>query len=685
MALYEMPNGEYIDIDDGASPEVIASIRKQYSVSPRKSRAPGTPRKEVVKKDPIRSGGLYDIPGVGSVLRGLDDLTEGSKRGVTLSFNDEIEGAGGAVTGQGYTASRNAARERGRLASDRSPILYGTGEIGSGLAMPVGLGVKAAQGAGNVAGRLGIDKAAQALNRTGDFVQGGGAIRQGVTAGAGYGAVNAAGSADELGDVPEALLAGGALGAATGGALGGILHAGRRGVQIMGDTGPDAANRAAYSRVAKLLDNAGSSPELAESQLRIGNELGGDMRVADVTRGLQAQGTSLARKPDVPGSEDLINMGIERSGARRTRFSDEVRKQSGVDEDGLLRGETMRDARKAASQVDYREGGALDTQINWSDDLNKFFQEAPDADKFVRNAYTNAMRFGDDVGRIADESGQVIPSMRAFDYLKREFDDAIGAALNSKQRSLAAGLSNQLNRLKGIIAEANPEYTKVLASQRDAFQAEKALEMGESTLRRLTAEPRKLLKEVRNMTPAERNEWRIGFIDSLVNWERKGDPIKTFRDAMAVDGQRKVLETAFGGKGNLGRMERWINRESKSALTDAKVSGPQAITSEALLAEGGDSVPTKADVIKNAFRGLGFGGVVGAAGNALSTLGRMANGTNRLTQEEIIKILLSKGDDLVAGTEAAASYAAKREKNNKLWAGVAAKAGQQPFTDALGD
>lgn len=684
MALHEMPNGEYVDIDDAATPETIAAIKKQFSSKPtRKSRPAGTSRTEM-KKDPLRSGGLYDIPVVGSVLRGLDDLTQGSQRGVTMSFNDEIAGAGGALLGQGYEASRNAVRQRDTEAAERSPGLYTAGELSGALMTPMGGGVKAVQGAGNLAANAGMDRAARALSGTADFLQGGGAIRQGVTTGAGYGALNAAGSADELSDVPEAALSGAAIGGLAGGAFGGALHGGRRGLQILRDTGPDAANRAAHARIAKLAENAGYTPEQIAQMTRSGNDLGSDMRVMDATRGLQAQGTSLARKPDVPGSEDLIQTGLERSAARRGRFSEEVRTQSGVNDDAFARRGDMQDTRKQVAQKDYAEGGALDTPINWSDDLNKFFREAPDSERFVRSAYTNAMRHGDDIGRMADDAGQVIPSMRAFDYLKREFDDAIGAALNAGKRSLAQGYSTQLNRLKGIIADANPEYSQVLARQRDAFQNEKALEMGEGTLRRMTSEPRKVLKEIREMSPEQRNEWRIGMIDSLVNWERQGDPVRVFRDALARDSQRKILEAAFGGKGNLGRMERWINRESKAALTDAKVSGPQAITSEALLAEGGDAIPTKGDLIKNAFRGLGFGGMFGAAGNVLGTLGRMANGTNRITQEEIIKILLSRGDDLVAGTEAAAAYAKKRERNNILWSKGAAKAGQQTYTDAIG-
>lgn len=705
MALHEMPNGEYVDIDDGATPEVIASVKKQYSGASRKSRPTGKSRTEIARDKRIadtrqvnRELVTHNLPfGIGAAIKGLDqfgardvgdtvsDFAQGVGRGGTLSFIDEIAGAGSALTGQGYKQGRDTARAVDREARERSPFAHGAGELSGAVALPFGMAGRAAQGVGNVAGKYGLEAAANALGRSAQALKGGGAVRQGVIAGAEQGALNAAGSAEEMGDVPEALLSGGALGGLAGGAIGGVVHAGRRGLQIMRDTGPEAASRAAYSRVAKLLDNAGMTPEQAAQAAKLGNEAGSDMRVIDTTRGLQAQGTSLARKPDVRGSDDLISMGLERSAGRRGRFSDEVRTQSGVTDDALSRREDMVSARKDVAQKDYAEGGALDTQINWSDDLNKFFRDAPDSEKFVRNAYTNAQRFGDDIGRMADEAGQIVPSMRAFDYLKREFDDAIGAALNRKERSLAAGYSNQLTKLKGIIADANPEYGEVLARQRDAFQAEKALEMGEATIRRLTSEPRKLLKDVRGMTPAQLQEWRVGVIDTLANWERKGDPVKVFRDALAVPAQRKILETAFGGKGNLGRMERWINRESKAALTDAKVSGPQAITSEALLAEGADTVPTKADVIKNAFRGLGFGGVVGAAGNALSTLGRMANGTNRLTQEEIIKVLMSRGDDLVPGTEAAAAYAKSREAGNSRWSRVASKAGQQPFTDATGD
>jgi len=89
-------------------------------------------------------------------------------------------------------------------------------------------------------------------------------------------------------------------------------------------------------------------------------------------------------------------------------------------------------------------------------------------------------------------------------------------------------------------------------------------------------------------------------------------------------------------------------------------------------------------VFSNAMRGFAFGGAVGAASGAMRTLQNIATGTTKVTQEEIARILLSKGENLVKGTEAAAAYQKARQASNRRRARIMGKAGQQVYTGMAG-
>lgn len=675
MALTQMPNGEVIDVPDDISDEALRNIKRQYQQTRVQKVAAGQPRKpaptarelEVQRRaDSMKDYDLANGPVQGSFAKGI-----------TSSFNDEIAGLGGALTmgipkalwnmdpskiADEYYISRDTQRERDRRREEYAPVTSLMGELAGAATSPIGASSRFA-----------------------------GAVPSAISVGAKQGALNAAGAADSLSDVPGKVLEGSLLGAATGGAIGGATHLGSRGLQILKDARPENASRAAYERVAKLLDNAGITPRQAARQIAVTDARGGDAMVQDMTPGLGAVAANLSTKAEVRGSNELIQRGAERIGNRQANFGQQVRETAGLPmDDALVRGDQLAAARKAHGQEGYAEGGVMDTPITPTLELQRYLKDAPEeVQGAMRGAYREMLLRDQVPGQAVGPDGLFthIPNLRTFDYIKRGFDEQIGKAMRAGDRSTAQGLSYQLNKLKGVLADANSAdeaYKKLLAEQRDAFQQQSALELGQNVLSKITKEPRTVLRELRKLGEAEQREARIGIIDALINVDTKANPVGFYKGVTRNPVQREIMEFAFGGKGNLGRFDRWVNRELKSQAADNFTAvGRQSGT---MRYAGGelDDVSPEQEVLTAALRGMGFGGTTGFLSNSVAALRRIGSTTSKATQEEIAKILLSKGENIVQGTEAASAYKVGREARNRRRAETAAKAGQQVFTDYLG-
>lgn len=702
MSLVTMPNGEVVDVPDDITPDGLKRIQANYSKqapAPKAqtrvdARQAGIQRK-ARQLDAAQGGFGNDLQR--SIMKGLtfgtmDEITGGVMAGTQGVYRAIRDGDIGQI-GNTYREARDVERERDRLAADRSPVQSTVGEIGGAVLNPIGTGARGLQAVAKGAEAVGLTRAAGALGKAGARLEGAGAVTQGVAAGGLQGALNAAGNADNMSDVPGALAEGALLGGVTGGALGGTLHLGTRGVQILRDASPANAERTAMSRIASLLDSGGTTARKVEREIAVTDARGGDAMVQDMLPSLRAQAGAISRKPSVSGSNDLIERGEQRITDRRGRFGDSVR--TAVDDpaittDSLVHGDALGAARKADGQARYAEGGIMDTDITPTPGLQTYLKEAPaQVQQAMRGAYDDMLLRDAKPGSYVGENGIFthIPNLRTFDYVKRSFDRQIGQALQSGDKTTAQGLSYQLDKLKGVLADANPnnaEYQAVLKSQRDAFQKQNALEVGQNVLSRVGREPRLVMRDLKALPDHAVDDARIGIIDALINADNKADPVAFYRSLTRNPAQREVMEFAFGGKGNLGRFDRWVNREVRGTRADVLTApGRQSETARFAMADG-DNAENVGSVLSNAMRGFAFGGVTGAASGVMRTLGNIATGTGKATQEEIAKILLSKGDNLVKGTEAAAAYQKARTAGNKRRARIMGKAGQQVYTDQVG-
>ncbi len=706
MAIEVMPNGEIIEYDDNITPEALKKLKAQYRAPVKQGILGETKlnRKQFnALSDEDKSkytdyrmrnkDGLAGIPVIGSIKRALDDATTLSQKGVTMNFSDEIAGAGNFLLGQGYTAGRDRERRRQNQAYEDSPILGTAAELGSAIATPLGSGAKALQGAGMGLNQLGFSRAANALVQGGTKLENANPIIQGIGAGVQAGALSGAGAAERLTDVPGATLDGALLGGTVGGLTGGLVHGGQTAAQIYNRTRPENASREAYERVARLLEIGDGktkyTPQSAQQALNAARADGSDMRMIDLTPGMQATGANLARKVDIEGAPELRQLGMDRMQARPDQFRSEMQGYMDGPTNALSRADDLRTGRKEAGQRDFEDSGNLDLPVQRSRELDIVIGESPDMQRAIKKAAEGARRAREPEGDLVTVDGVTdsIPTWRFFQRIKAAYDDEMSSLVRSGRRSEARDLSGEFKFIKDMIARDNPAFADGIATQRDFFQKEAALEQGKKTLQMLNQPggAQRVQRDIKAMTPEQRTEWRIGTFDAILNAENKSNPQAWLLSMLRNPDQRKVWEAAFDGKGNLGRVERRLRRDMDISRTDAKLSGPQSITSDMKAVDDANSgLPGLKDAILNGLRGTAYGGGVGGSSAVLATFGRMATGTSKATQEELARILLSKGENIVPGTEAAALYRKRREAGNRGRAVAAGKAGQQLVTGYIG-
>jgi hypothetical protein len=409
-------------------------------------------------------------------------------------------------------------------------------------------------------------------------------------------------------------------------------------------------------------------------------------------RDFAAQAGALARRPEVPTSNDLINRGEDRILSRPDRFDAELKARVGnADAGAHIEGITA--ARKAHGDTDYK--AALDGKFHWDANLQKFLNEAPpEMTAAMRDGAHLASLHDQDIGKLGmkidpvtgDVQMHATPSMRVFDYTKRAMDAKISAAYKAGNDAYASGLSNQLGKFKQAIMDANPEYAPILATQRDYFQRAQATELGLDVIRRMKTEPRKVLKELQALDPSKHDDARQGIADALIATRtQKADPVAHFASIARSPEQRKVLEFAFNGKGNLGRFERWAKRELRGKQADLMTApGRQSITSTMDGAQNSLSEGV-GGVAEHGLRGFAFGGPAGASAAVFRKFNDLRTGMSPSALDAMAHALMSDGKGLTEKVSSARAYAKVRKARNARAAVMLAKAGQQPLTDYSGD
>jgi hypothetical protein len=687
-------------VEDGTPPDVIARIRAQNSKpaaaapaaqqqQPMDADAQEVSRRVTAEKK-NNATGLFGQSGA--------DYWRRTTQGFLGNFWDEMAGAGSAATsgvkkavqtgnigeiGHEYRLSRDTERQLTNEAVQRTGTGGTIAEIAGALANPIGDGAALLKFGG---------KAIPLLAKAGTKLAAAPALVRGVAAGANQGAFNAAGSADNNDHILSTIGQGAAVGGAMGGIFGGATTGARRVVQILRDRGTDAAERVAYNRIGTMLDKGGMSPLTAQRELAVTNARGGNGMVQDLTPGLRAQAGAIARRPEVAGSNDLINGGEDRLMGRNDRFDTELKNRVG-NADATAHMDQLKATRQAQGNVDYQQ--ALDGKFHWNQPLQDFVDKAdPEIHAAFRDGARLASLHDQDIGQLGMQIGadgkpimSTTPSMRVFDYTKRAMDAKISQAYRSGDNAYAAGLSNQLGKFKQLIMDANPDYAPALAKQRDFFQRAEATQFGLGVVKRLQSDPKGVLKDIQALDPAHHDDARQGIADALINLRsQKADPSQFVRTlANRSPEARQVLEFTLGGPKSFNQFRRFLDREGRSTAADLYTApGRQSITShmDGAQASLGSDVGSLAE---NVGRGFGFGGPIGGGAAFLRKMNDFRTGMSPQALDAMAHALMTDGKTLPEKVAASAAYAIRRKAGNARWAIRAGKAAQQPMTDFAGD
>lgn len=705
MPLKRMPNGEVVEVPEGISAQALAKIEAQYKVT-RKERG-DAPRTEIKNRQPTaREQAFAERQKPKRVTQQIAEAVNPFNwfggmpaSGMLANFDDELQGVGralgevtkGGSASKGYEVGREIRNQEKQEYRRDNPITSTVAEIAGSLAMPVGTGATALRGAGSVLSRI-APRAGEALGRAGARVANAGSVTKGGLIGANAGTLNAAGSSENIDQTAGDAALGGVVGAGLGVGLGTLGRAVQGGARILRDRSGKQAKTVAAQQVQKMLERGDITPEQANKMIQKANREGGDMMLMDVTPGLTSEAGVLSRNTNLKNANKLIQRGESRAEARRGRIAgkieDTAELPSGVGSfDALREGDILKATRGAMGQRQYAQGGVMDGKIEWTDEVENAVKSAPNFQKMMVRAVERARQFGDDIA--AQVNGERVPSMRVWDYLKRAYDEEIGPMVRAGNREGAAAYSAELGRIKEQIIKANPGYAKILTAQRDYFQRQEALEMGSKLWKDLAKNPRqtnRYLDDLAAENPSAFDEARVGMIDKLINDVlTSSNPVSVLTKVKNEQATRRAMETLFGDKTKYNRFMRYLRTEAKGAQADAmtRYSG-QSQTSRMSQANAGTSSDLAELGVAGAAGGA-FGGVMGAVANPARRMMQMAKVISESAQDEIAKMLMSKGgDEFLEAMRNAVELTKKQTRNNERLTRTVGKTGQQPFTTEIG-
>lgn len=462
---------------DGASPNGAAQQAPQPP-------EPADPRGAMSVDNAVRS--VARGSPVGSFLDELNAATNATLAPAVewaLPRSESDIAQNGETWSERYAKSLEMQRAKDRAFDEQHPVASTALQVGGGIASVGGLARQGATLAGNMAGR-------------GLLAQ----MGAGAAEGAGYGGLYGFGQGEGgLGN----RVASAAGGAVAGGAIGGVLPAATKAVQVVGSPIASAIgarmNPAGYAakKVASRLEADGKTPQQVASKIARAAANGDNVSLADVggenIKGLarSAVNTPGPARERITTSARLQAMG---QGDRITGAIDEAMK---VPEGGYEAvKQKVVQARSSAAKPYY--DAAYQQPVPYTFKLEEVLK-TPAGRAALATAKTNSLNrrepwaqwFAsvDDAGNIIDK--RRVPDTRALDEtqrvlrgivesLKKPADGSpFGRALDTPQ-SIAA--RSVLDDLLSEIDKANPLFAKARSIGMDNIQADEALEFGRNAL-----------------------------------------------------------------------------------------------------------------------------------------------------------------------------------------------------------
>jgi hypothetical protein len=717
MPTFKGPNGEIIEAPADITPQGLARMQAQYGgkLTPVGTTAPAKPvsrartviearraarmaedeahTTEIQKRmQGTRGNGAFAVARdnmAHNYTLGLDDVvgpamlaaTEGSVRAITKGDASQIP--------RTYSNARRASKRARQADNAEHPFAAGTGAVIGMVANPLGAETGTAR-ALNAAGRVvpQVARATQAVraSRIGRGIAkvGNSAVGQGARAGFNQAAV----TATMDGKAPGEILTEGGIGAVLGGTAGGLVKGAGAGVSMLQDMAPAAGTRRAYERVAKILgkaeDASGRSltPKDVTKEIKAATRRGTPTTVGDMLPELQGAKAQLVHE-GAGGYGTVAARAEARAAEAKDRFSAKVRQILRIDGpvDARAAAQNVRTARIQMGKVDF-DDTVMGQQNIWNDRMDKIM-----ADPFVQDMLPVAEKAvrsdGKPLTQVYDPGAGTnmrdVPSLYVLDQVKNALNGAIGAAKRAGDDNLARLHSASLRKLKDAIGEETNEWAAGLARQKDLFEEQASIELGQDILKRFSSkgvnDARDLADEIAKAAPKRLQEIQLGLADAIQEMGEGG--VKAMRKLTSNPTKRAVLARVFGGNHRLNQFEAFMRREARGLDTDKMVAAARATPNTKKVKDDTAFGEAMADLgLAGARTGMfgplsGVGPAIGAVKNARRASGNLSPSA----KTELLKVLDGTGEGLERGVKRSEAY--RRIEARRLRR-IAEKAGKTP-------
>lgn len=562
-------------------------------------------------------------------------------QGLTFGFGDELTAAAISATSD-KTFDQALEDVRARSAEIRERL---------------GTGFQVAEAGGAVTGGLGLTRlpgAVGAFFRPPVVARTAPQLARAVTQGAAVGTAAGATTGFATGEGLESRLeraTEGAIGGATVGVVLPLVASGAaQALQgVVSRFSQGTANRRAAERLQRALRRDEITPQQAADELQ---SLGVDATVADIggrnVRGLaRATAGVPGRSADV--AEDVLT---RRQMGQTNRIAQTINRALG-------RQQTLRQSVDDLVAIRTRESTPLYQRaygqtVEFTDDLSNLLKR--DA---VRRSWDRARRIASNEGidlpevfiRNADgtlsPNAQVVPDMRAWDYIKRGLDDIIetsrdpltGRLVGEEARSFAVARSDLLK----ILDAAVPDYAAARAAFAGSSASIDALRQGRRlgrSIGRLGSEefdPDQILKEVADMTDAEKAFFRQGLGQGLIDIiEATPDTADAVKRLVGTEARRGRLRAAFPDSDTFNRFMFDLGVEERFFNTQRDVLvGSRTTPLRQEIEDLASDFPTDEGFIANVLRGRPVA--------AVSALTQRARTPNERTLNALADLLFTPG------------------------------------------
>ena len=609
---------------------------------------------------PWSDSGTSEPPQVG----GLESAVRGAGQGISFGLSDEAEAAARAAYyramgdkrnyGDIYDQELQATRARNAAAADQHPWWYHGGELAGIVAVPGGLEKAGLESATSAAIRAG-----QPLSRV---------VRAGAKEGAAYGSLYGFGNSE--GGVENRVagtIGGGAVGAGLGAAAPPLVDAVATGINNYVVPSINAARRPAYEAARRIVNaqdadvaasraadasygSPGSTQRQADAQTLVAQgRAGGELRNIDnPDLGFSNSNvTALARSAanNSPEARDILGrMTNDRFAGQADRATAFLRNLVATPGNAAETREALIDAARNANRPLYQAAFDAGDRPIWSPGIEQmtgspmFRQAMKDAavkgqDRAIAEGYgafNPGVQF-DQSGMLSFPKGPngvpTYPNLQYWNYVKRELDDVANGYAAGGQRD-AAGVARQFAaQLRNNLDAAVPEYRQARGVAAQFFNADNALEAGETYATQNFAN-NATRRAVAQMSPQEMQAFQEGFVSRYLDRiNQTGDRQNLVGRLANSPAEREKLEIALGPQ-NARELEAFLHLEN--IMDQPRVAMGNSTTARQLVELGlatgtgtlnshGNPLSDPAGFLTGALLGYGVARTAGAANQRLAS------------------------------------------------------------------